>query len=53
MTLSPASPPPSLGIFSGKPMRDYPVWPSIFAADDRPAPENDELSQRWRHFLDA
>jgi hypothetical protein len=51
--LSPASPPPLPGIFSGKPMRDYPVWPAIFAADDRSSPDDDELNQRWRRWLDA
>jgi len=51
--LSPASAPPLLGIFSGKPMRDYPVWPSIFATGDRPSPDDDELYQRWRRFLDV
>jgi hypothetical protein len=52
-TLGPESAPPLLGIFSGKPMPDYPVWPSIFATDDRPSPDDDELYQRWRRFLDA
>jgi hypothetical protein len=45
-SLSPASAPPLLGIFSGKPMPDYPVWPSIFATDGRPSPDDDELYQR-------
>jgi hypothetical protein len=52
-SLSPASTSPLLGIFSGKPMRDYPVWPSIFATDNRSSPGDDELYQRWRRFLDA
>ena len=51
--LSPATSLPLLGIFSGKPMPDYPVWPSNFAAGDRPSPDDDELYQRWRRFLDA
>lgn len=51
--LAPASAPPLLGIFSGKPMRDYPVRPSIFATDDRASPDDDELAQRWRRWLDA
>ncbi len=49
----PASAPPLPGIFSGKPMRDYPVRPSIFATDDRSSPDDDELYQRWRRWLDA
>ena len=52
-SLSPAPPPRLPGIFSGKPMRDYPVWPAIFATDDRPSPDDDELNQRWRRWLDA
>ena len=52
-TLGPESAQPLLGIYSGKPMRDYPVWPSIFATDDRSSPDDDELYQRWRRFLDA
>ena len=49
----PSASPPALGIFSGKPMLDYPVWPAIFAADDRSSPDDDELFQRWRRWLDA
>jgi hypothetical protein len=52
-SLSPASASPLLGIFSGKPVRDYPVWPSIFDTDNRSSPGDDELYQRWRRFLDA
>ena len=52
-TLAPASAPPLLGIFSGQPMRDHPVWPSIFATDDRSSPDDDELYQRWRRWLEA
>jgi hypothetical protein len=48
----PASP-PLLGIFSGKPMPDWPVPPPIFTTDDRPSPGDDELYQRWRQWLDA
>jgi hypothetical protein len=44
---------PPLGIFSGKPMPDHVVWPSIFATDDRPSPDDDELYQRWRRWLDV
>ena len=49
----PASSPPLPGIFSGKPVPDYPVWPSIFVTDDRPSPDDNELYQRWRRWLDA
>ena len=49
----PSASPPALGIFSGKPMLDYPAWPAIFAADDRSSPDDDELFQRWRRWLDA
>jgi hypothetical protein len=52
-TLAPASAPPLLGVFSGQPMRDHPVWPSIFATDDRSSPDDDELYRRWRQWLDA
>jgi len=34
-------------------MPDHAVWPSIFAADDRPSPDDDELYQRWQRFVDA
>ena len=49
----PSASPLALGIFSGKPMPDYSVWPLIFATDDRPSPDDDELYQRWRRWLDA
>jgi hypothetical protein len=42
-----------LGIFSGKPMPDYPVRPSIFDTDNRSSPDDDEPYQRWRRWLDA
>jgi len=51
--LASASASPALGIFSGQPMPDWPVWPSIFATDNRPSPDDDELYQRWRRFIDA
>jgi hypothetical protein len=49
---------PLLGIVSGKPMRDDPVWPSIFQTKDQssmdhPASDVDELIQRWRRWADA
>jgi hypothetical protein len=43
-----------LGIFSGKPIRDYPVRPSIFETPD-PSPaedEDNELVRRWKAALD-
>jgi len=51
----PLAPPasPALGIFSGQPMPDHAVWPSIFATGDRPSPDDDDLYQRWRRWLDA
>jgi hypothetical protein len=53
-TPAPEAAPPLLGIVSGKPMRDYPVRPSIFAtADDRPSPDDNELFQRWMRWVDA
>jgi len=52
-TNGPASPPPLLGIFSGKPMPDWPVRPSIFATDDRRPPEDDKLFQRWMRWVDG
>ena len=52
-SLSPASALPLFGIFSGKPMPDYRVWPSIFDTDNRSSPDDVELYQRWRRFLDA
>jgi hypothetical protein len=51
--LTPPASPPLLGIFSGKPMPDYPAWHSIFATDNRPSPDNNELYQRWRQWLAA
>jgi len=48
----PASPPPLLGIFSGKPMSDWPVRPSIFQTTDQ-ASHDDELFQRWMRWVDA
>jgi hypothetical protein len=51
--LAPVSPPPSLGVFSGRPMRDCAVRPSIFDTDDRSSPEDNELYQRWRRWFDA
>ena len=52
-TLAPPPAPPLLGIFSGKPMPNWPVRPSIFVTDDRSDPDDDELVQRWRQWLDA
>lgn len=52
-TPAPEASAPLLGIFSGKPMPDYPVRPSIFATDDRSDPYDDELVQRWRRWLDV
>jgi hypothetical protein len=52
-SLAPASPLPLLGIFSGKPMRDYPVPPPIFQSRDPSPPEDNELFQRWMRWLDA
>jgi hypothetical protein len=49
-----SAPPPLLGIFSGKPSRDYPVRPSIFETPD-PSPaedEDNELVRRWKAALD-
>jgi hypothetical protein len=51
--LTPTASQPLLGIFSGKPMPDHVVWPSIFATGDRPSPDDDGLYQRWRRWLDA
>jgi hypothetical protein len=52
--LAPASPQPSLGIFSGKPARDDAAQPAIFAtADDRSSPEDDELFKRWMRWVDG
>lgn len=45
--------PPLIGIYSGKPMPNWPVQPSISATDDRASPDDDELYQRWRRWLDA
>jgi hypothetical protein len=47
-----AASPPLLGIFSGKPMPDWPVRPPVFVADDRAKPD-DELFQRWMRWLDV
>lgn len=52
-SLAPASAPPLLGIVSGQPTREHPLPPSIFAADNRSSPDDDELYQRWRRWLDA
>jgi len=51
--LTPTASSPPLGIFSGKPMPDHQVWPSIFAVGDRPSPDDDELYQSWRRWVDA
>jgi Peptidase family M23 len=51
--VAPASSLPSLGIVSGKPMPDYPMRPSIFDTDDRSSPEDNELYQRWKRWVDA
>jgi hypothetical protein len=42
-----------LGIFSGKPMPDWPVPPPIFQARDQSAPEDNELFQRWMRWVDG
>jgi hypothetical protein len=52
-SLLPPASPPLLGIFSGKPLPDWPVPSPIFTTDDRPSPGDDELYQRWRRWLDA
>ena len=45
--IAPASAPqPLLGIYSGKPMPDWPVHPSIFQTRDQPSPEDNGLFQR-------
>lgn len=49
---------PLLGIVSGKPMPDYPVWPSIFQTKDQPSNDQsagdvNELVQRWLHLANA
>jgi hypothetical protein len=44
---------PLLGIFSGRPMPDWPVQPSIFQPNDQASSEDDELFQRWMRWLDA
>lgn len=48
-----ASAPPLLGIFSGKPMPDWPVRPSIFQTEDQASPDDNELFQRWMRWVDA
>lgn len=58
VNLSPASSdaPPLLGVFSGQPMRNWPVPPPIFQPKDQKdqsSPDDDELSRRWRRWLDA
>ncbi|WP_298254740.1 M23 family metallopeptidase [Bradyrhizobium sp.] len=50
---SSASPPPLLGIFSGKPMPDWPVQPSIFQPKDQSSPDDNELFQRWMRWVDG
>ncbi|WP_298254728.1 M23 family metallopeptidase [Bradyrhizobium sp.] len=52
-SLAPAPSPPLLGIFSGQPMRDYPVSSSIFQTNDQSSPDDDELFQRWMRFVDG
>ena len=43
-----------LGIASGQPMRDYPLPPPIWGFSDKSSsPEDDEISQRWRRWLDV
>jgi hypothetical protein len=42
-----------LGIFSGKPMPDWPVLPPIFQPKDQSSPDDNELFQRWMRWLDA
>ena len=46
-------PAPPLGIFSGKPMLDWPVRPSIFQPRDQSSPDDNELYQRWLRWADA
>ena len=48
----PASPPPLFGIFSGKPMPDWPVRPSILQTKDQTS-HDDELFQRWTRWVDG
>ena len=44
---------PLLGIFSGRPMPDWPVPPPIFATNDRTQASDDELFQRWVRWVDG
>lgn len=48
-----AAPQPLLGVYSGKPMPDWPVQPPIFQTKDQPSPEDNELSQRWMRWVNA
>jgi hypothetical protein len=50
-SLAPSSSPQSLGIFSGKPMRNYPVPPPIFRSADPPSTDDDELFRRWKAWI--
>jgi hypothetical protein len=49
----PAASVPLLGIFSGKPMPDYPVPPPIWGLSDNPQSSgDDQWLQRWRRAID-
>jgi hypothetical protein len=45
--LAPVAASPALGIFSGQPMRNYPVLPPIFQLPDRSVSDDDDWYQRW------
>ena len=45
---------PVLGVFSGKPMRDFPVPPPIWGMEDKSSTAGDnDLFRRWMPWIDA
>ena len=50
----PAPPSPVLGIFSGKPMREFRLSPSVWGLPDKSSNEGvDAFRRLWRQWLDA